>query len=51
MSRQNEQTIKTRSIANRINRVWFFRMLRNFLLVDILLIAFMLVLWCGYSRS
>ncbi len=51
MSRQNEQSIKTRSIANRINRVWFFRMLRNFLLLDILLIAFMLLLWCHISSD
>lgn len=51
MSRQNDQSIKTRSIANRINRVWFFRTLRNFLLVDILLVAFMLILWCHISTD
>ncbi len=51
MSRQNEQTIKTRSIANRINRVWFFRMLRNFLLVDILLAAMMLGLFCYMGEA
>ncbi|MBQ9943646.1 MAG: sensor histidine kinase [Clostridia bacterium] len=51
MSNGKIQSVKTRSIANRINRVWFFRMLRNFLLVDILLIAFMLVLWCYISAE
>ena len=51
MSNGKVQSVKTRSIANRINRVWFFRMLRNFLLVDILLIAFMLLLWCYISAD
>lgn len=51
MSTGKIQSVKTRSIANRINRVWFFRMLRNFLLVDILLIIFMLILWCYISAD
>lgn len=47
MSTPNKpQSIKTRSIANRINRVWFFRMLRNFLLVDILLCLLLLFIFC-----
>ena len=51
MSNGKIQSVKTRSIANRINRVWFFRMLRNFLLVDVLLIVFMLILWCYISAD
>ena len=51
MSDKNIQSVKTRSIANRINRIWFFRTLRNFLLVDILLIAFMLVIWCYLAET
>ena len=51
MSDGKVTSVKTKSIANRINRVWFFRMLRNFLLVDILLAAFLLVLFCFLAES
>ncbi|MBQ4639474.1 MAG: HAMP domain-containing histidine kinase [Clostridia bacterium] len=51
MSSQKVQSVKTRSIANRINRVWFFRTLRNFLLIDILLAVCLLILWCYMGES
>ncbi len=51
MSTGNTPFVRTRSIVGRINRVWFFRMLRNFLLVDVLLLAFTIFTWCYVGEA